>query len=119
MLDPLPIEMSESALKKLYPELGSGSSRWPLEELYPLLEELNQALIANFGNGAYNPARQTIDDFTWAHVRTHGPGTTGTVQLCAESLVTRKVLSSDAALVPAPEGKFQGYMVELVALSKV
>ena len=56
MLNPLPVEMSDGALEKIYPELGAGESRWPLEELYPLLEELNAALTANMGHPVYNPA---------------------------------------------------------------
>ena len=115
MLDPLPVEMSAGALEKIYPDLGTGSKQRPLSELYALLEELNDALVANIGTGTpYNPAGNTIHDFKWAHVRYMN-----TTQLCAESNVTRKVLSSDASLIPNPEGKFQGYMVELVNLSKL
>jgi hypothetical protein len=119
MLDPLPVEMSDASLEKIFPDLGAGESRWPLEELYPLLEDLNAALSANLGHPVYNPASNTIADFKWAHVRTHGPGTSGTVQLCAEANTTGKVHAGDTKLIPAPEGKFQGYMVELVNLSKL
>src|SRR5262245_43834064 len=118
MADPqLPVEMTEESIKQIYPDLGVGTSVWPLHELYPLLTRLEKALIDNEGN-PYNPDKLSIHDFKWAHVRTHGPGTTGTTQLMAESNATGKVHSGDTALIPNPEGKFQGYMVELTKLAK-
>lgn len=113
MLESAPVEMSDGALERIYPELGIGTSHEPLEELYPLLEDLNDAMLANAGK-PFNPTSHTIFDFRWAHVKTGG-----TTQLCAESIVTRKVLSPDAKLVPEPEGTFQGYMLELVDLSRI
>jgi hypothetical protein len=117
--------MSEASLEKIYPDIGHGESRLVLADLYPLLEDLNAALVKNAGN-PYNPTANTIYDFKWAHVRTHGPGTTGTTQLCAESNVTGKVHSGDTKLIPMPMsadtppvGLFQGYMAELSNLSRL
>jgi hypothetical protein len=104
--------MSAASFAKLYN--GVGETRLPLEDLYPLLEDLNAALLANLGHPVYNPASNTVNDFKWAHVR-YG----NTVQLCAESNVTHGVHSGDVKTIPAPEGKFQGYMIELVNLSKI
>ena len=114
MLDPAPVEMSEASLEKIYPNIGLGKTRLPLEEQYELLEDLDAALLANAGHPSYNPASNTVHNFKWAHVR-YG----NTVQLCAESNATSKGLASDVKLIPNPEKKFQGYMAELTKLSAV
>jgi hypothetical protein len=55
----VPAEMSDETLRSYYPELGAGTVRLPLEDLYPLLGRLSQALKTDPG---HNPDGLTIDD---------------------------------------------------------
>jgi hypothetical protein len=113
MLDPSPTEMSESAFENM--NWGAAVQRLPLEQQYSLIEDVNGALVANTGTGTpYNPKGLTIYDFNWAHIR-NGQ----TLQLIAESTTTRKTHTADVTLIPKPEGKFQGYMLELDKISGV
>lgn len=121
-LPPGVVEMSDAALRTLYPDLGVGSKRLPVWELSDLLTDLGEALASHVDDGTpYNPQALTLAHFRWAHVRYMN-----TTQLCAESVHTNRTLSSDASLVPMPMsadeppvGQFHGYMAELTKLSKV
>lgn len=108
-LDPEPQEMSESNYEKF--GFGAMVKRLPLSNLNPLLSDLNDALVENSGK-EYNPKGLTVNNFTWANVN-YG----ATQQLCAHSSITGMALASDVNLVPLPDGKFQGYMLELTKLS--
>jgi hypothetical protein len=112
MLEPEPKEMTESNYEKF--GFGAMVKRVNLEGVYPLLDDLNAALAKNAGHPVYNPNSHTIHAFSWANVN-YG----ATQQLCVCSNTTGKVLASDVTGVPDPENLFQGYMVELVNLSKL
>lgn len=115
------IEMSDAALRTIYPDLGVGTKRLPVWELSDLLNELEHALASHVDDGTpYNPQGLTLAHFRWAHVRYMN-----TTQLCAESVHTKRVHSGDTKLIPMPMsadeppvGLFHGYMIELDKLSK-